>query len=169
MAEADGTDMRNGVVVVVTDGDETECQNSDDTGRGTHHRRKEEESLYGVLRGLTSAIFFPDEEHGRAPLLHRIKASVAENAPRLREASGNTGRHVLNWTRRGSPLRALLVISVSVSLTCTFVLLQLVPIVLQLVCFHTISVPNKVSIFWEFDYIFEWVLLELRHVCFLSV
>ncbi|KAB1211352.1 hypothetical protein CJ030_MR6G021458 [Morella rubra] len=111
MAEADGTDMRNGVVVV-TDGDETECQNSDDTGRGTHHRRKEEESLYGVLRGLTSAIFFPDEEHGRAPLLHRIKASVAENAPRLREASGNTGRHVFNWTRRGSPLRALLVISV---------------------------------------------------------
>ncbi|KAK8711942.1 hypothetical protein V6N13_147198 [Hibiscus sabdariffa] len=50
-------------------------------------------------------------------VLHRsismIIFSFFENRPRLRKASRNTGRNVQLWTRRGSPLRALLVISVT--------------------------------------------------------
>lgn len=89
-----------------------------------HHRRpryhggggggeEEEETLYSVFHRFISAILFPDHSTDPAPLLHRIKTSVVHNAPRLREACGNTSRNVFIWTRRGSPLRALLVISVS--------------------------------------------------------
>lgn len=76
---------------------------------------KDETTLYVILRRLISSIFFPDNTTSAAstPLLHRIKASFAENAPLLPEASRNTATNVLQWTRRGSPLRALLVISVS--------------------------------------------------------
>ncbi|XP_059452806.1 uncharacterized protein LOC132183395 [Corylus avellana] len=116
MAETYGMEKPNGgggVFVDVTEGDETERLNGDSRDRGIHRGRKEEEeeSLCGVCRRLISEIFFPDGEQ-RGRLLHRIKTSVAKNAPLLREASGNTGRKVLFWTRRGSPLRALLVISV---------------------------------------------------------
>lgn len=72
-----------------------------------------EETLYSVFHRFLSAILFPDHGTDPAPLLHRIKTSVAHNVPLLREAAGNTARNVLIWTRRGSPLRALLVISVS--------------------------------------------------------
>ncbi|KAK4602477.1 hypothetical protein RGQ29_011501 [Quercus rubra] len=71
-----------------------------------------EETLYSVFHRFLSAILFPDHGTDPAPLLHRIKTSVAHNVPLLREAAGNTARNVLIWTRRGSPLRALLVISV---------------------------------------------------------
>ncbi|XP_022770026.1 uncharacterized protein LOC111313619 [Durio zibethinus] len=72
-----------------------------------------EETLYGVLLSLISMIIFPDASSSAStPLLQRIKISVSENGPRLSEASKNTGRTVQLWTRRGSPLRALLVISV---------------------------------------------------------
>lgn len=119
MAETEETEKPNGsggggVFVEFPDGEETGRLNGDDREK-VHRRRGEEgeETLYGVLRRLTSEIVFPDgEQRGRTTLLHRIKASVAENGPLLREASGNTGRKVLHWTRRGSPLRALLVISV---------------------------------------------------------
>lgn len=126
-----------GAFVDVTEGDETERLNGDSRDRGTDRGRKEEEeeSLYGVFRRLISEIFFPDGEQ-RGRLLHRIKTSVAENAPLLREASGNTGRKVLFWTRRGSPLRALLVISVSLSVLVSYlylVLLLLGPHVLLMV------------------------------------
>ncbi|XVF71043.1 hypothetical protein PTKIN_Ptkin12aG0003100 [Pterospermum kingtungense] len=72
--------------------------------------RSSDETLPGVLHRLISTIIFADEPSTR--LLQRIKISVSENGPRLGEASRNTGLAVLNWTRRGSPLRALLVISV---------------------------------------------------------
>lgn len=72
-----------------------------------------EESLCAVLRRLISAIVSPARDGAAAPLLQRIRASVAENSPLLPEASRNTARDVIVWTRRGGPLRALLVISVS--------------------------------------------------------
>ncbi|XVF20492.1 hypothetical protein REPUB_Repub12eG0005100 [Reevesia pubescens] len=78
-----------------------------DENTGSHSHR--EESLYGVLHRLISMIIFPDAS---TPLIQRIKISVSENGPRLGEASRNTGHTLLLWTRRGSPLRALLVISV---------------------------------------------------------
>ena len=76
----------------------------------------QELTLYGVLRRMVTAIFFPDpgSGFGSTHLLRRIKGSLAENIPLLRDASKNTGRDLLLWTRRGTPLRALLVVSVSI-------------------------------------------------------
>ena len=68
-------------------------------------------TLYLVLRRLVVAIFSPDPASS-APLLLRVKISVADNVPLLRQASRNSSRNVVLWTRRGSPLRALVVISV---------------------------------------------------------
>lgn len=75
---------------------------------------KREETLYSVFHRLIIEILFPGSTSAgaAAPLFHRIKTSLAKNVPLLREASRNSGRNVLLWTRSGSPLRALLVISV---------------------------------------------------------
>ncbi|KAK8532258.1 hypothetical protein V6N13_131596 [Hibiscus sabdariffa] len=80
---------------------------------------RRQETLHDGLLRLVSSIIYP-EASASAPLLQRIKTSVSENVPRLGEASRNTSRSVLQWTRRGSPLRALLVISVG---TVTFLTL----------------------------------------------
>ncbi|XP_052197500.1 uncharacterized protein LOC127804643 isoform X2 [Diospyros lotus] len=74
-----------------------------------------EVTLYDLLRRVVAQIFFPDldEKYGRAtPVVRRIKSSLSETVPLLREASRNSGRDLLLWTRRGSPLRALLVVCV---------------------------------------------------------
>ncbi|GER47060.1 mucolipin-1 [Striga asiatica] len=76
---------------------------------------KQDPTLFTVLNSLIAAVFFPDP-NSPTPLLQRIKSSISENVPLLREASRNTGRRVLDWARRGSPFRALLVVSVSVAL-----------------------------------------------------
>ena len=76
-----------------------------------------EEMLFDALHRLISMIIFPDAcKSPSTPLLQRIKISVSENGPRLTEASRNSGLAVLRWTRGGSPLRSLLVISVRVFL-----------------------------------------------------
>ncbi|XP_022759352.1 uncharacterized protein LOC111305802 [Durio zibethinus] len=80
-----------------------------DENKGSHG----EETLYVVLHRLISMIIFPDAASSASnSLLQRIKISTSENCPRLGEASRNTGQNVLQWARRGSPLRALLVVSV---------------------------------------------------------
>lgn len=78
---------------------------------GTKASRRKE-TLYDVLHRMLSTIFFSDSD-GSEPLLQRIKNSLSDNGPLLKDATSNTGRKILLWTRRGSPLRALLVISVS--------------------------------------------------------
>lgn len=93
------TKTPNGVVIVERDGDDGK-------------ERARELTLCTVLNRLIAAIFFPGP-NSSVPLLHRIKASLSENIPLLRDASRNTAHHVLLWTRRGTPLRALLVVSVS--------------------------------------------------------
>ncbi|KAF7831140.1 voltage-dependent L-type calcium channel subunit [Senna tora] len=84
----------------------------------------ERDSLYEVLHRMIGAILVA-EQGNSGPLLHRIRTSVSQYAPLIPEASRNTGQDVILWTRRGSPLRALLVISVGtitlVSLTGLFV------------------------------------------------
>lgn len=75
------------------------------------------ESLYSLVCITIGSILFPDSKTGYAsssPLLQRIRNSFAENGPKLREASKKTSREILQWTRRGSYLRALLVITVNV-------------------------------------------------------
>eukprot|EP00262_Sarcandra_glabra_P012987 TRINITY_DN347_c0_g1_i1.p1 TRINITY_DN347_c0_g1~~TRINITY_DN347_c0_g1_i1.p1 ORF type:complete len:242 (+),score=24.47 TRINITY_DN347_c0_g1_i1:41-727(+) len=72
-----------------------------------------EETLYGVLYRLLAEILFRDQNISPPPsLIRRIKTSLKKNVPCLPEASRNSTRNLLVWTRRGSPLRALLVISV---------------------------------------------------------
>ncbi|XP_071913754.1 uncharacterized protein [Coffea arabica] len=73
-------------------------------------RQEEETTLYTVFNRLIAAMFFPSS--ASAPLLRRTKAALSENVPLLRLATKNTARHVLLWTCRGSPLQALLVVSV---------------------------------------------------------
>ncbi|KAF3444270.1 hypothetical protein FNV43_RR13960 [Rhamnella rubrinervis] len=74
---------------------------------------RSDETLFCVLCRLISSIIAPDPSTlGDTRFLQRIKNSLAENVPLLRQASRNTARNVFLWTRRGSPLRALLVISV---------------------------------------------------------
>ncbi|KAK4745145.1 hypothetical protein SAY87_011457 [Trapa incisa] len=77
--------------------------------KSSHHH-----TLHGVLYALIATILFPDYTSSASgeSLLQRAKISFSDNVPLLPQASRNTGRHLLHWTRRGSPLRALLVISV---------------------------------------------------------
>ncbi|PQM40754.1 uncharacterized protein Pyn_22101 [Prunus yedoensis var. nudiflora] len=118
MAEPYGT---NGAFDVTDDGavDVDVTDDGEINIKATHR----EETLFGVFHRLIDAVFFPGSTSAgaAAPLFRRIKNSLAENGPLLREASTNSGRNVLLWTRRGSPLRALLVISVG---TITLISLQ---------------------------------------------
>ncbi|KAG4923453.1 uncharacterized protein LOC114396821 [Glycine soja] len=82
-------------------------------------KQRAKETLPEVLNRIASAILFP-EPADAGFLLRRIKVSVADNATLLPEASRNSARDVLIWTRRGTPFRALFVISVG---TVTFVAL----------------------------------------------
>ncbi|KAK1313109.1 hypothetical protein QJS10_CPA06g02314 [Acorus calamus] len=66
-------------------------------------------TLYGLLRKFIHTVVSADSS---APLLQRVKTACADGGPRVREASRNTARDLLVWTRRGGTLRALLVISV---------------------------------------------------------
>ncbi|KAL2955689.1 hypothetical protein AAZX31_18G043100 [Glycine max] len=82
-------------------------------------KQRLKETLPEVLNRIASAILF-QEPADAGSLLRRIKVSVADNATLLPEASRNSARDVLIWTRRGTPFRALFVISVG---TVTFVAL----------------------------------------------
>ncbi|KVH92151.1 uncharacterized protein LOC112515796 [Cynara cardunculus var. scolymus] len=82
----------------------------------------EEVTLSGVVNHLIESISDPNPDENstaaRPPMANRmirIKKSLMEAAPMFREAIMNTRREVLLWTRRGSPLRALLVVSVGIA------------------------------------------------------
>ncbi|CAN7034845.1 hypothetical protein Bca4012_046048 [Brassica carinata] len=83
--------------------------------RGTDYvavdKEDDTESLYSLVCIMIGSILFPDSKTGDASFLQRIRNSVSENGPKLREASRKTSREILQWTRQGSPLRALLVIT----------------------------------------------------------
>ncbi|XP_022141354.1 uncharacterized protein LOC111011773 [Momordica charantia] len=102
MGEPYDSDDRNGAVTV---------EEEDGVSYSSKGVRSEDQTVYEPLRRLIAEIFFPDEFKGTS-LFHRVKLSVAENGPAVGQACRNVGRDVLRWTRRGSPLRALLVISV---------------------------------------------------------
>lgn len=123
MAEVDGsTEQPNGVSVEVVGEDE-------DSNKSKRIPTQEEQlTLYVVFHRLITEIFFPNPNtsYESNTLLHRIKTSVSKNLPLLRKASRNTGRDVLLWTRRGSPLRALLVVSVCTRICKLLILLNYV-------------------------------------------
>lgn len=94
-------------------GDRVVFGDADDDKSSLHHHH----TLHGVVYALIATILFPDHTSPAAgeSLLRRAKISFSHNGPLLPQASRNSGRHLLHWTRQGSPLRALLVISVSSS------------------------------------------------------
>ncbi|CAM0952846.1 unnamed protein product [Alopecurus aequalis] len=69
-----------------------------------------EDTLPGVLRGFVDGVWSPGASGD--PLLRRIREASWETAPRLRGASMNSARDLLAWTKQGTGLRAILVISV---------------------------------------------------------
>ncbi|KAF8702075.1 hypothetical protein HU200_033422 [Digitaria exilis] len=74
---------------------------------------EEEDTLPGVLRGFVDGVWYgPGAGGDEKTLLRRLRAASCEAAPRLRGASRNSARDLLEWTRQGSGLRAILVISV---------------------------------------------------------
>ncbi|XP_050226334.1 uncharacterized protein LOC126676218 [Mercurialis annua] len=79
---------------------------------GSEKTSTEEKTLYSVLHRMIAMILAPDDSSASTPVMQRIKTSLSENVPRLKDASRNTGREIMLWTRRGSSLRALLVIAV---------------------------------------------------------
>ncbi|KAI4367080.1 hypothetical protein MLD38_022858 [Melastoma candidum] len=83
--------------------------------------------LHSLLYRMLATVLFPDFTSPAAgkPLTKRIKISLSDNLPHLRVASRNSAHCLLCWTRRGSPLRALLVISVGTvaALTLTGIIL----------------------------------------------
>ncbi|RID41954.1 hypothetical protein BRARA_J01876 [Brassica rapa] len=79
--------------------------------RGTDYVAVDTESLYSLVCIMIGSILFPDSKTYSSSLLQRIRNSVSENGPKLREASHKTSHEILQWTRQGSPLRALLVIT----------------------------------------------------------
>ncbi|XP_068663510.1 uncharacterized protein [Aristolochia californica] len=91
-----------------------ESENLNPLHRGEIEETESEETLYRALRRLVSEIIFsdPDASGSSSSIVRRIKTSVNRNATSVREGSRNSTRKLLLWTRRGSPLRALLVISV---------------------------------------------------------
>lgn len=95
----------NGVYVEDEEGEEVK------DAKLMYRKGRVTQTLPEVLNRLASAILFPEPSDGGS-FLRRIKKSVSDNAPLLPEASRNSARDLLLWTRRGSPLRALLVISV---------------------------------------------------------
>ena len=85
-----------------------------DVSRPIEIERKDRRTLYGALRGFVAGVFSSDGgDSPPPPVLKRVKRSFEEQAPYLREASRNSANDLLRWTREGSPLRALFVISVS--------------------------------------------------------
>ncbi|KAJ3694880.1 hypothetical protein LUZ60_000257 [Juncus effusus] len=66
-------------------------------------------TLPTVIRGFVDGVFYSGG--GGAPIYRRVKSATVEAAPKLREASRNSARDLMTWTRKGSSLRALLVIT----------------------------------------------------------
>ncbi|CAO2201887.1 unnamed protein product [Urochloa humidicola] len=84
---------------------------------------EEGDTLPGVVRGFVDGVWCPGAG-GDEPLLRRLKAASRDAAPRLRGASRNSARDLLEWTRRGSGLRAILVISELMKLFGEFITLS---------------------------------------------
>lgn len=105
MAEKYDSDDRNGTVPV------EEQDRTSHKSKGVYNM---DQTVYETLRRLIAEVFSPDKAKGSS-LFQRVKVSITENGPAVEKACRNIGRDVLCWTRRGSPLRALLVISVSIT------------------------------------------------------
>lgn len=129
MAEVDDSTLNGVDSTDQLNGDPTEKLNGvtiDDEEHSSQSKpnpNDDQITLYSVFKNVSNHILFPpkDSEHElKTSLVQRIKTTASQNWPLLPEASRNTGRRVLVWTRQGTPLRSLLVVSVG---TVTFLAL----------------------------------------------
>ncbi|CAA7395677.1 unnamed protein product [Spirodela intermedia] len=111
MAETDGSLADDSGAKATT---ETAAAVKIDPMTGDSSVEEREETVFDLLRRFGGGVFLADAagQQPPPPLAHRMRFAFAENVPRVQQACRNSGRRVLLWTRRGSPLRALLVISV---------------------------------------------------------
>ncbi|KAE8785623.1 hypothetical protein D1007_40697 [Hordeum vulgare] len=84
---------------------------SDDNGHAVEVAGGED-TLPVVLYSFVDRVW-PPPGNGGDPLLQRLRAAYCEATPRLWDASRKSARNLLPWTKQGSGLRAILVISVS--------------------------------------------------------
>ncbi|OIV95709.1 hypothetical protein TanjilG_01503 [Lupinus angustifolius] len=122
------------------------------------NERRTRHNIPQILNRFASAVLFPEPENSGS-LINRFKISIAENAPLLPEASRNSARDVLLWTHRGSPLRAIFVISVGttilVSLTgllvfMLFFLAATISAIVVLLLMSLASVGGFLALFFTF-------------------
>ncbi|KAJ4908285.1 Uncharacterized protein Rs2_11943 [Raphanus sativus] len=137
--------------------DHGEREKKSNGGTMNGHRKTEveededdSESLYSLLWITIGSVLFPDPKTGEASssssLLQRIKNSFSENGPRLREASRKTSREILQWTRQGSPLRALLVITMGTIVILTTIALVVFTLFLVAATANAVIISLLVSL-----------------------
>ncbi|KAL8109260.1 uncharacterized protein LOC141670622 [Apium graveolens] len=105
----DPTERLNGVII---DDEEHSSQSKPNIN-------EDQITLYSLFDDVINHILFPHELETTS-FVNRIKTTASRNWPLLPDASRNTGRRVLLWTRQGTALRSLLVVSVG---TVTFLAL----------------------------------------------
>ncbi|KAJ6396528.1 hypothetical protein OIU77_021540 [Salix suchowensis] len=68
----------------------------------------QEIDLYTIIHRMIVMIVYPDpgSSASSTSLLQRIKTVLSENLPLLGEGSRNSGKKLLQWTRRGSPFKS---------------------------------------------------------------
>ncbi|KAF3331609.1 hypothetical protein FCM35_KLT03015 [Carex littledalei] len=99
-------------------GDETEGSNGvaspEDLNRPIEVESimSEGHTLPTVVRGFVDGVLSSDGPSPPPPFLRRVRTAATDAAPKLREASRNSARDLVVWTKQGSSLRALLVITV---------------------------------------------------------
>lgn len=128
MAEVDDSTLNGVNSTDKLNGDPTEKLNGvtideEHSSQSKPNPNEDQITLYTVFNDVSNHILFPqnNSEHElKTSLVHRIKTTASRNWPLLPEAARNTGRRVLLWTRQGTALRSLLVVSVG---TVTFLAL----------------------------------------------
>lgn len=84
----------------------------DETEQTSKVTTEEHVTLYGATVRLIESVL---DQNSSDPVASRIRKSVVEAVPVFRKAAVNTRRDVIEWSS-GSPVRGLLVVSVSVCL-----------------------------------------------------
>ncbi|KAJ3707580.1 hypothetical protein LUZ61_011285 [Rhynchospora tenuis] len=119
------------------------------------------DTLPSVFRSFFGGVVHPDGE--AQPLLKRVRDATSAHAPRIPEASRNSAKDVITWTRSGSTLRALFVISVgSIALvSLTGVLLFMIFLAAATVNAVVVSLLMAVAAFGGFLAIFFGLLAAI--------
>jgi hypothetical protein len=80
---------------------------------GVESIMSEGRTLPTLVRRFVDGVISSDGSSPPPPFLRRVRAAANDTAPKLREASRNSARDLIAWTKQGSSLRALLVSTVS--------------------------------------------------------